>query len=103
VRGIGLVADDDALDATFADVADLAGRCRFRDCSHTSEPGCAVREAVDSGELAVRRLDSWRRLAREVAYQARREDGRLAADERARWKRLTRERRGEIRPDPYRR
>lgn len=103
VRGVGLVADDDALDATFSDIVELADRCRFRDCRHTEEPGCAVREAIDSGELPARRLDSWRRLAREAAYQARRGDARLAADERARWKKIIREHRGEIRPDPYRR
>jgi len=91
VRGVGLVAAPDALDATFADVTALAARCRFRDCAHAAEPGCAVREAVDSGELAERRLDSWRRLEREAAFHARRADARLAAQERARWKRVTRE------------
>lgn len=91
VRGVGLVAAPDALDATFADVTGLAERCRFADCAHAEEPGCAVREAVESGELAPRRLASWRRLAREAAYQARRTDARLAAEERARWKRRTRE------------
>ena len=91
VRGVGLVAAPDALDATFADVAALAARCRFVDCAHAAEPGCAVREAVESGDLPERRLASWRKLAREAAYQARRTDARLAAEERARWKRVTRD------------
>lgn len=90
VRGVGLVAAPEALGTTFADVADLAARCRFADCAHTVEPGCAVREAVASGELPERRLASWRKLAREAAYAARRADARLAAEERARWKRVTR-------------
>lgn len=103
IRGVGLVADADALDTTFADVAELAEGCRFGDCSHTREPGCAVQEAVADGTLPARRLDSWRRLAREAAYQARRVDARLAAEERDRWKRLTRAHRGQSRPDAHRR
>ncbi|MBO9554870.1 ribosome small subunit-dependent GTPase A [Cellulomonas sp.] len=91
IRGVGLVADADALDTTFADVAELAARCRFGDCRHAGEPGCAVQEALDAGELAPRRLDSWRRLEREAAYQARRADVRLAALERDRWKRITKD------------
>lgn len=91
VRGIGLVADAAALDETFADVADLARHCRFADCTHVSEPGCAVLAAVETGELPGRRLDSWRRLAREAAHQARRADTRLAAEERARVRRWSRD------------
>ncbi|MGN8244705.1 ribosome small subunit-dependent GTPase A [Cellulomonas soli] len=83
VRGVGLVADPDALDEAFADVADLARGCRFADCRHAGEPGCAVAEAVESGELSARRLESWHRLAREAAHQARRADARLAAQDRA--------------------
>lgn len=89
IRGVGVVADADALDATFSDVTSLARACRFGDCRHEREPGCAVRAAVESGELAPRRLDSFRRLEREAAYQARRVDARLAAEERARWKKVT--------------
>ena len=89
LRGVGLVADAAALGVTFADVEELAARCRFTDCAHGTEPGCAVRAALESGELAERRLDSWRRLRREAAFQERRADARLAAQERARWKRIT--------------
>jgi ribosome biogenesis GTPase len=89
LRAVGVVADDAALDATFADVAALAQRCRFDDCAHRTEPGCAVREALESGELPERRYESWLRLAREAAWQERRTDARLAALEKARWKQRT--------------
>lgn len=89
IRAVGLVADAQALDHTFADVAQLAQRCRFADCSHTTEPGCAVLAAVERGELDQRRFTSWRKLEREAAYQERRVDARLAAAEKARWKRIT--------------
>ncbi|WP_309134092.1 ribosome small subunit-dependent GTPase A [Cellulomonas sp.] len=98
IRGVGRVADEDALDATFADVVELAARCRFRDCAHAAEPGCAVRAAIESGELPQRRYDSWLRLAREAAWQARRSDARLAAEERARWRRETRAYHRDARP-----
>jgi ribosome biogenesis GTPase len=88
LRSIGLVADPEALDATFSDIAELAEGCRFRDCRHESEPGCAVLAAIDDGTLPERRLASWRRLAREAAFQARRTDARLAAAERARWRQI---------------
>jgi ribosome biogenesis GTPase len=78
LRGVGLVADAAALGVTFADVEELAARCRF-----------AVRAALESGELAERRLDSWCRLGREAAFQERRADARLAAQDRARRKRVT--------------
>ena len=89
LRGIGLVADEESIGATFPEVEELAASCRFRDCAHGTEPGCAVRAAIDSGGLSERRFDSWRRLAREAAFQARRADARLAAQERARWKQVT--------------
>ncbi len=91
IRGVGVVADVDALDTTFSDVAALADRCRFADCHHTGDAGCAIAAALDSGELSERRFDSWRRLAKEAAYQARRSDARLAAEERDRWKRVTKD------------
>lgn len=84
LRSVGLVGDVDAVDGTFSDILDLAGECRFRDCAHDHEPGCAVREALQDGRLAERRLESWRKLGREAAFQARRGDVRLEREERAR-------------------
>lgn len=70
----------------FPEVEELAAGCRFRDCRHESEPGCAVRDAVDA-----ERIESWRRLEREAAFHARKHDQRLANEERRRWKRISKE------------
>ena len=86
LRSVGLVADEDAVAIAFPDVEELAARCRFRDCAHDTEPGCAVLAAVDEGELDERRLESWRKLGREAAFQARRTDARLRAQEISVWK-----------------
>jgi ribosome biogenesis GTPase / thiamine phosphate phosphatase len=87
LRSVGLVADADALDDAFPEITELAVECRFRDCAHVSEPGCAVLAALDEGTLDERRLASWRKLRREAAYQARRADARLRAADVAVWKR----------------
>lgn len=86
LRAVGVIGGAAAVGATFADIAELAEHCRFNDCAHDREPGCAVRAALESGDLAERRFDSWRRVEREAAWQARRADHRLAAAETARWK-----------------
>jgi ribosome biogenesis GTPase len=81
----------EALDATFADVEELAAECRFNDCSHSSEPGCAVLAALASGELARERFDSWRKLQRELRAVAIRHDARLRREERRRWQLVVRD------------
>ena len=91
IRAVGLLDQESGLERTFADVADLAVHCHFRDCSHTGEPGCAVQAALESGDLTPRRMESWRKLQREIAYEQRRRDARLAAVERDRWKRIHKE------------
>lgn len=100
LRSVGLTAADEAMELVFADVEELAAECRFGDCAHEGEPGCAVLAAVDSGELPERRLLSWRKLGKEAAWMARRQDARLAAEERARWKQRSAEvrRSGRVRP-----
>jgi ribosome biogenesis GTPase len=100
LRSVGLTDVSDALELVFAEVEALAEQCRFADCAHEQEPGCAVLEAVDSGELPERRLESYRKLQREARWMAMRHDARLRAEERAKWKRIHREVRqsGRIRP-----
>ena len=88
LREIPLVGDDQDLGTVFDEIAALAADCRFRDCRHGGEPGCAVRRAVDAGALEPARLQSLRKLEAERAYQAVREDGALARDRKARWKTL---------------
>jgi len=66
MRELGLLDAEGGLGEAFADVSDLVARCRFRDCSHGLEPGCAVREALERGELEPARLESWRKLTGEV-------------------------------------
>jgi ribosome biogenesis GTPase / thiamine phosphate phosphatase len=60
--------------ASFTDVAELAEHCRFSDCLHDTEPGCAVRAAVDAGELARPRLEAWQALAAEARAAERRSE-----------------------------
>ncbi|MCW3817032.1 ribosome small subunit-dependent GTPase A [Micromonospora sp. DR5-3] len=86
VRAVGLLDGSAGLDRAFADIAELAAGCRYADCAHEAEPACAVREALDSGELSVRRWESWRRLQREVAYESRRRQARVAAERRGSWR-----------------
>ncbi len=69
MREFGIWDADEGVDETFAEIVELALRCRFADCSHRFEPGCAVRSAVESGLLDERRLKSYRRLAHELAEQ----------------------------------
>jgi ribosome biogenesis GTPase / thiamine phosphate phosphatase len=88
----------DALDATFADVEELAGDCRFADCAHTHEPDCAVLAAVESGELSRERLHSWRKLQRELHAIAIRHDAHLRKEELRKWKLRARAGRARARP-----
>jgi ribosome biogenesis GTPase len=97
LRGVGLLDAETGLARTFADVEALASACRFRDCAHGEEPGCAVRGAIDDGELTVRRFESWGRLQRELAWAASRQEARRRT-ERARASKLPRREWGKMRP-----
>jgi ribosome biogenesis GTPase len=100
LRGAGLWLDGDGLTRAFPEIDDLATQCRFSDCGHVSEPGCAILGAIDDGRLARRRLDSWRKLQREAAWMASRGDARLRNEVSRQWKVRSREvrRSGRTRP-----
>ena len=72
LREVGVMGEEQDLQEVFPDVMAHAARCRFGDCSHLEEPGCAVRQAVDDGELDADRLDSYLHLLRELESAARR-------------------------------
>lgn len=76
------------LSAAFEDIEALAAECRFRDCVHSREPGCAVLRAVDDGTLELDRLRSWRKLQRELESIAARTDTRLRLARKKRWKQV---------------
>jgi ribosome biogenesis GTPase / thiamine phosphate phosphatase len=67
MRELGLQEAADGIDAVFEDIAALAATCRFSDCAHETEPGCAIRAAVEDGRIGADRLDRWRKLRREDA------------------------------------
>ncbi|GAA1571822.1 ribosome small subunit-dependent GTPase A [Kribbella sancticallisti] len=98
LRGIGLQESGEGLAAAFPDVTTLAEQCRFTDCAHSSEPGCAVQAALEDGTLPVRRYESYLRLQREAAFMARRTDLRLRAEAKKAWARQTKDYRRDIKP-----
>jgi ribosome biogenesis GTPase len=81
--------DGEGLDVVFEDVAAAAEGCRFRDCSHEDEPGCAVRAAVEAGQIPPARLESYHKLQQELAFQARQQDQRAQLEQKRKWKVLT--------------
>ncbi|TVR48497.1 MAG: ribosome small subunit-dependent GTPase A [Puniceicoccaceae bacterium] len=93
MRELGLWADGGGVEAEFADLEGLARQCRFTNCRHDGEPGCAVRAALESGALDPDRLESWRKLAREQARARQRQDAVAGREAKARWKTIARQQR----------
>lgn len=87
LRGVGLFDAGTGVGQVFAEIEEFARDCRFHDCAHESEPGCAVRAAVDEGELPLRRLESYRKLVRENRWIVAKSDARTRAAVRQGWKR----------------
>lgn len=82
VRAVSLWSSGHGIERAFSDIFDLMDHCRFRDCKHEEEPGCAVRDAVDAGRLDPRRLDSMKRLVAEEAALEDEQKARLRAEDR---------------------
>jgi ribosome biogenesis GTPase / thiamine phosphate phosphatase len=95
LRELQLWADPENIDNAFAEIAELAAHCRFRDCSHHAEPGCAVRDAA----LDPARLASYRKLQKELSYLERQTDIHRAHEERKKWNAIEKD----IRRHPKRR
>jgi ribosome biogenesis GTPase len=96
MRELQLWADEEALDTTFSEIAELASQCKFNDCAHKSEPGCAIRRALYEGMLSRERWDSYCKLQREMRALAIRKDARLRSEARKEWARRSKNRRKTI-------
>ena len=81
LRALGLTGSEEGIALTFSDIEQLSGACRFRDCAHQDEPGCAVQAALAAGALQAARLASYQKLMREAAVAAARTDPRLRAEQ----------------------
>ena len=86
MREMQLWAGGEGIEETFVEVDELAAGCRFADCRHDQEPGCAVLAAVADGRLPEERLASWHKLQRELHAAAIRQDRRAQAEQRRQWR-----------------
>jgi ribosome biogenesis GTPase len=100
LRALGLTGSEEGIALTFSDIEQLSGGCRFRDCAHQGEPGCAVRAAIDSGTLPAARLTSYQKLLREAEVAAARTDARLRAAEKGKAKAINKAAKDHYRDHP---
>ncbi|MCM3112119.1 ribosome small subunit-dependent GTPase A [Lederbergia lenta] len=89
MRELQLWEADSGLSQGFTDIEELAAQCKFRDCQHNGEPGCAVGKAMEEGILDSKRYDSYLKLQKELAYIERKEDKQLALADKEKWKKIT--------------
>lgn len=102
MREIQLWDADEGVEETFEDIEELALQCRFSDCRHASEPGCAVNGAIERGELDPGRLGNFEKMLRERAYQERRTDKAAQLREKERWKKIMKDfKKGKGQGDKY--
>jgi ribosome biogenesis GTPase len=98
LREAQLWQGEEALGNTFEDIDQLALLCRFADCAHSTEPGCAVKSALADGSLDAARFRSYRKLQRELRAAAAKTDARIRIEERKKWKQITIASKARIRP-----
>jgi ribosome biogenesis GTPase / thiamine phosphate phosphatase len=100
MREFALWDAEEGLGEVFEDIEELARNCRFRDCTHRSEPGCAVAEAIDQGTLSGDRLASFEKLRREEAFLQRKRDRGSQSSAKRRWKTIHKDQRARQKVDP---
>lgn len=91
LRELQIWSAQNGIDETFGDIAELVFLCRFKDCQHENEPGCAIQEALQSQTLDAARYRSYQKLLREERYQARKNDRNMQREEKEKWKRVSQE------------
>jgi ribosome biogenesis GTPase len=97
MRELQLWSADEGFTDSFQDIESISEQCQFRDCQHNNEPNCAVRQALRDGTLDSGRYENYRKMQRELAYLARKEDKRAQLAEKQRWKKIHKEVQGRIR------
>jgi ribosome biogenesis GTPase len=88
MRELQLLHHEQGAAQAFEDIATLSQGCKFRDCSHRGEPGCAVDAAVEEGELPFERLENYRKLLAELRFQERKMNPEVARQDREKWKKI---------------
>ncbi|KAB7673029.1 ribosome small subunit-dependent GTPase A [Bacillus sp. B1-b2] len=94
MRELQLWNSESGLSTSFSDIEKLGLTCRFRDCTHKAEAGCAVKRAIELGEMEEERLISYNKLLRELAYLERKQSKRAQAEEKKKWKMVNQQRKG---------
>ena len=89
IRELQLWENTSAIETTFEDVEAYGNACKFKDCKHESEPGCRIRQALESGELSEARYQSYQKLQKELAYEKRKQDQKARLEEKNRWKQIS--------------
>ncbi len=89
MRELQLWSTGENVESVFRDIEELAEECRFRDCTHNSEPGCAVRKAIENGVLEEKRFENYLKLLKEQKYLERKQNVKARLEEKAKWKKIT--------------
>lgn len=93
MRELGMWNASEGLDTAFADIEELSEKCKFRDCSHQSEPDCAVKKALENGQLSDKRWQNYLKLKKEIEYAQRKESMSMRLKEKAYYKNLSKSQR----------
>lgn len=99
MRELQLLDHEEGLSSQFEEVEALLGQCRFSDCQHETEPGCAILQAFEDGALEIDRWQSYQKLLREVRHAQRKQDKALASEEKKKWKKISQALRDKYRLD----
>lgn len=99
MRELQLLDHEEGLSSQFEEVEALLGQCRFSDCQHETEPGCAILQAFEDGALEIDRWQSYQKLLREVRHAQRKQDKALASEEKKKWKKISQALRDKCRLD----
>lgn len=91
MREIQILDDVDDIDDTFSDIVELSKKCKFSDCKHKTEPGCAIKAAVQSGQLSLKRLENYNKLKKEAEYISRKLDMKAQSENKKKWININKE------------